>query len=425
MSHRRICMRALNGLGLCGLGLVLGAGTMAAQDSIESGLSLERLQRIGTKLQEYVDAGRLPGAVALVYRRGQVVDVQAVGWQDREQQVPVQRDTIFRLASMTKPITAVAAMMLVDEGKMSLHDPVDRWLPELSNRRVLLDATGPLESTTPSPRPITVRDLLMYRIGLGMNAAGPSAPIMKALAGVGEGRPTGDEWLTRLGTLPLAAAPGDRWIYNVPSQVLGILVARVSGMPFATFLQQRIFEPLGMTDTGFWVQPEKRDRLGVSYSFDDATGQLQARRTGGAFTAAAPPTFPSASGGLVSTADDYLRFARMLLQHGEVDGVRLLSPKAVEVMTADYMTTEDRARANFGDVFDNHGFGYGLAIVAEGGDIGPSIGSFHWDGASGASWMADPQEGMITIVLMQQYNYWEHSKVIRDVRSLAYSAIVN
>ena len=350
---------------------------MAAQDSIESGLSVERLQRIGAKLQEYVDAGRLPVAVALVYRRGKVVDVQAVGWQDREQQVPIRRDTILRLASRTKPITAVAAMMLVDEGNMSLQDPVDRWLPELSNRRVLLDPAGPLDDTKPSPRPITVRDLLMYRIGLGINAVGPSAPIMEALATVREGRPTGDEWLRRLGTLPLAAAPGDRWIYNVPSQVLGILVARVSGMPFDAFLQQRIFEPLGMQDTGFWVPPEKRERLAVSYTFDDATDQLQIGRTGGAVTAADPPAFPSASGGLVTTADDYLRFARMLLQRGEVDGVRLLSPKAVEVMTTDYMTTEDRTRANFGDVFDHHGFGYGLAIVAEGGFIGPSIGSFH------------------------------------------------
>ena len=418
-------MRALHGLVMYGLVLVLGAGAMAAQDRIESGLSVGRLQRIGAKLHEYVDAGRLPGALALVYRGGQVVDVQAVGWQNREQQVPIRRDTIFRLASMTKPITAVAAMMLVDEGKLSLQDPVDRWLPELSDRQVLVDPAGPLDRTKPSPRPITVRDVLMYRMGLGMNAAGPSAPIMEAQGALRAGNPTSDEWIERLGAPPLAAAPGDRWIYNIPSTVLGVLVERVSGIPFATFLQQRIFDPLGMKDTGFWVPREKRDRLAVSYTYDDATGKLQMSRNRGTLTADSPPANPSASGGLASTVDDYLTFARMLLQGGEVDGVRLLSPKAVEVMTTNYMTTEDRKRASFGDVFDHSGFGYGLKIIADPGFIGPSIGSFHWDGASGASWMADPHEDMITIVLMQQYNYPEHSKVIRDVRALAYSAIMD
>ena len=318
-------MRTLNGLVMCGL--VLGAGTMAAQDRIESGLSVERLQRIGAKLQEYIDAGRLPGAVALVHRHGQVVDVQAVGWQDRGQQVPIRRDTIFRLASMTKPITAVAAMILVDEGELSLQDPVDRWLPELSDRRVLFDPGGPLDQTKPSPRPITVRDVLMYRMGLGMNAAGPSAPIMEAQGALRAGNPTSDEWITRLGALPLAAAPGDRFIYNTPSMVLGVLVERVSDRPFATFLQERIFDPLGMKDTGFWVPPEKRERLAASYTYDDATGKLQMSRGGGAFLADTPPVFPSASGGLVSTADDYLTFARMLLQGGEVDGVRAALPE--------------------------------------------------------------------------------------------------
>ena len=417
-------MRVMNAALICALALACSAGLLAAEERLDAGISVERIRRVGAKLQEFVETERLPGAVTIIYRRGKIVDAQAVGWQDREQRTPMRRDTIFRLASMTKPITAVAMMMLIEDGKIAFDDPLDRWLPELANRQVLLDPEGPLDKTKLSPRPITVRDLLMYRIGLGMNAASGSAPITKAAGSIG-GNLTGDEWVKRLATLPLAASPGERFIYNTPSQLMGVLVARVSGMPFDTFLQQRIFQPLGMKDTAFWVPLEKRSRLATAYTFDEKTGKLQVNKSPLAGMMDTPPVFPSGAGGLVTTADDYLKFARMLLQKGEVDGVRLLSPKAVQVMTTDYMTKEDRKRANFGDVFDNQGFGYGLAVVSDSGFIGPSIGSFHWDGASGASWIADPKEDLITIVLMQQYNYGVASRVVRDVNTLVYSAIVN
>jgi CubicO group peptidase (beta-lactamase class C family) len=403
----------------------IGVAAISAEDKQDAGLSLERLHRIGPKLKEYMDNDKLAGAVSLVYRRGKIVDVQVVGWQDREKKIPMRRDTIFRLASMTKPITAVATMMLIDDGKMAFDDPIARWLPELGNRRVLPAPDSPLDQAKPSRRQVTVRDLLMYRYGLGMNTGGPGTPITKASAGLRQGNPSMDEWLKRLGGLPLVFSPGDRFTYNTPSEILGALIARVSGMPFEQFLQQRIFQPLGMKDTTFWVPPEKRDRLAASYTVDES-GKLQPTRSVlGSDAVDKPPLFPSGAGGLSSTVDDYATFARMLLKRGQADGIRYLSPKAVDVMTTNYMTREDRTRANFGDVFDAQGFGYGLAIIVEGGFIGPSVGSFHWDGASGASWIADPKEDMITIVLLQQYNYPEHSKVLRDVRQLAYSAIVN
>jgi CubicO group peptidase (beta-lactamase class C family) len=398
---------------------------LRAEGKLDSGMSPDRLKRVGVKVKEFVDSGQVAGLVTIVYRRGAVVDVQAVGWQDREQKIPIKRDTIFRLASMTKPITNTAGMMLVEDGKMALDDPIERWLPELANRKVLLDPEGPLDRTKPSPRPITVRDVFLYRIGYGTSAAPASAPFSKAIASLGAGDPTGDEWLKRLGAIPLAAAPGERWIYNTPPQVLSRLIARVSGMPFEAFLQQRIFDPLKMKDTGFWVPPEKRNRLATAYT-TDAAGTLQLNKMGvDAATGAAPPKLPSGSGGLVTTADDYLKFARVLLNKGEVDGVRLLSRKAVEIMTTNYMSAEDRKRATYEAVFRDQGFGYGLAIMADGGVIGPSIGSFHWDGASGAAWIADPKEELITIVLQQQYNYSIASKIFRDIYTQVYASIVN
>jgi CubicO group peptidase (beta-lactamase class C family) len=269
-----------------------------------------------------------------------------------------------------------------------------------------------------------VRDVLMYRTGYG-TSAGAGTPFSKAIAALGQGSPTGDEWLTRLGAIPLAAAPGERWIYNTSPQILSRLIARVSGMPFEAFLQQRIFEPLKMKDTGFWVPPDKRSRLATAYT-SDASGRLQLNTSGNdAATAPEPPKFPSGSGGLLTTADDYLKFARMLLNKGEVDGVRVMSRRAVEIMTTDQMTIDDRKRAAYEAVFKDHGFGYGLAIMADPGVLGPTVGSFHWDGASGAAWIADPKEELITIVLQQQYNYSVASKVFRDIYAQVYASIVN
>jgi len=413
------------------IGLVVASG--AAREDPTAGMSPERLARVGAKAQEFIDANRLAGAVTVVYRRGTVVDVQAIGWQDKKRRIPMKRDMIFRLASMTKPITAVAALMLVEDGKIALQEPVDKWLPELANRRVLMDPNGPLDETIPSPRPITLRDLLMYRMGLGIPSfevtIEPSAPIAKAFAAFSQGgrQSSPDEWITRLGQLPLVSAPGELFMYNLPSDVLGVLVARVSGMPFDVFLSERIFKPLGMKDTGFWVPAEKRSRLGKAYRMDRTSGlQAMDSRFASGLTADGPPMFPSGAAGLVSTADDYLTFARMLLHKGKVDGVRLLSPRTVDSMTTNYMTDEDREQSGFGGggYWRTQGFGYGVAVITDPTALAPSVGSYHWDGAAGVAWRADPQEEMITIVLTQ-LNYASASPMIRDIRTMMYAAIVD
>ena len=231
---------------------------------------------------------------------------------------PMRRDTIFRISSMTKPVTAVATMILVEECKLRLDEPVDRLLPELADRRVLRAVDGPLDDTVPANRPITVRDLLTFRMGFGMVMAMPgTSPIQDAPHEVmlGQGpphpskTPAPDEWIRRLGTLPLMHQPGERWMYNTGSDVLGVLIARASGQPFETFLRERIFEPLGMKDTGFSVPAAELDRLATSYWTDPETGALELHdEPDGQWSR--PPAFPSGAGGLVSTVDDYLAFAR-------------------------------------------------------------------------------------------------------------------
>src|SRR5437667_9245914 len=240
------------------------------------GLSRARLGRMHDVMTGYVERGEVPGLVTLVSRRGEV-HVDAIGTLAYEDSDPMRRDTIFRISSMTKPITAAATMILVEECKVRLDEPVDRLLPELAERQVLKRLDGPLDDTVPANRPITVRDLLTFRMGLGIVMAPPGTyPIQKAMSEqlLGQGPPSPstppapDEWIRRLGTLPLMHQPGERWMYNTGSDVLGVLIARASGRPFETFLRERLFEPLGMLDTGFSVAAAKLDRLATSYLTD-------------------------------------------------------------------------------------------------------------------------------------------------------------
>jgi CubicO group peptidase (beta-lactamase class C family) len=340
--------------------VVAATGPAVTQD-YASGMSQERLERVTGVLDKHVAAGNLSGAVSLVYRHGEIAHLSARGLQDIEAKTPMQRDTIFGLASMTKPITAVATMILVEEGKMRLDEPIDRWIPELADRKVLNDPAGPLDEVHDSPRPITVRDLLRYTMGTGaagFSGVAPDAPIAAALAAQrGGGEITVDEYLKRLGALPLMYPPGEHFVYNTASDVAGALIARVSGMGLDRFFETRIFEPLGMTDTGFWVPPAKRARLATSYRGGSGTLVPMARST----RYMEPPAFPSGAAGLVSTVDDYLAFARMLLNEGEVDGVRMLSRKSVELMTTDQLT-KDRPSVCW--VARPFGAGRGLDLVS-------------------------------------------------------------
>ncbi len=360
-------------------------------------------------LQRHVESGSIPGLVALVYQRGRG-HVDAIGSMAFDGNLPVRRDTIFRLASTTKPITAVGAMILVEECLVRLDDPVDEWLPELAGRRVLRTIESPLDDTVPAKRPITLRDLLTFRSGYGEVAfLSPTCPIQKALA---EARlplsewpfaGTPDEFMKRLGSLPLVHQPGERWLYHMGSEILGVLIARVSGKSLGAFLQERIFEPLGMTDTGFRVPEAKLDRLPTCYGTDMVTGKLVVLQEAGGGYAARPSVFESGAGGLVSTVDDLLAFGRMMLVNGPYSGERVLSRSSIELMTMDHLTPEQKAASPFFENFwDSRGWGLGLGIITARHDLADVPGRFGWDGAFGTSWYVDPKEELVGVLMTQR-----------------------
>ncbi|XRQ15075.1 serine hydrolase domain-containing protein [Actinomadura welshii] len=371
------------------------------------GLSAQRLGRMRAALGAHVDAGDVPGLVALVARRGRV-HAEVLGTAGAGGGPPMRRDALFRIASLTKPITAAAAMTMVEECVLRLDDPVDGLLPELAGRQVLADPGGPLHDTVPAHRPITVRDLLTLRPGIGAVMAPPGAtPIQRAMdeAGVAP-RPEGQslepgEWLGRLGELPLVHQPGERWMYDTGLDVLGVLMSRAAGRPLADLLAERVFEPLGMADTGFHVPEPELDRLLPAYAADPATGALTP--AGDRSRWAHPPAFPSAAGGpgLVSTADDLLAFCTMMLNKGRCAAGRVLSRPSVELMTTDQLTPDQKAAAPafFGG---SGGWGLGVGVVTRRDDLPAVPGRFGWDGGTGTSAWTDPAEELIGILLTQR-----------------------
>jgi CubicO group peptidase (beta-lactamase class C family) len=371
------------------------------------GLSKERLGRMHNIMAGYVERGDMPGLVTLVSRRGEV-HVDAIGMQAIGGSEPMRRDTIFRIASMTKPITAAAAMILVEECKLRLDEPVDRLLPELANRRVLKRLDGAVDDTVPASRPITLRDLLTFRQGIGVVMAPPGRyPIQNAMveAGLvmGPNPPTQapDEWMKRLGSLPLIYQPGEKWMYHIGSDILGVLIARAADQPLGTFLNERIFEPLGMRDTGFHVPANQLERLPVSYMAGSGIGSLAVHDESTEGRWSRPPAFPSGGGGLVSTVDDYLAFCQMMLNKGRLGQERILSRPSVELMTMDHLTAEQREDASifFGD---NSSWGFGLAVNIRRDDLSTVPGRFGWDGGIGTSGYSDPTENMVGILMTQR-----------------------
>ncbi|WP_240167845.1 serine hydrolase domain-containing protein [Streptomyces noursei] len=296
-----------------------------------SGFCEAGLRRLREVLARYVDSGRIPGMVALVSRGGQT-HVEALGTMRHDGGAPMRRDTIFRMASTTKPVAVAATMVLLDECRLRLDDPVDLWLPELADRKVLKRADGPLEDTVPARRPITVRDLLGSTCGLGLDMTARTAPMMSAFFERGVYGQDGwllpavepDEWMRRLGTLPLMHQPGERWLYNVSDDVLGVLAARGSGQSFESFLRERLFTPLGMKDTGCFVPADKIDRLPPLHAPDPQTGEFKVEDPAEGGHHSKPPAFPSGGGGLDSTVDDYHAYFRMLLNGGMHGGERIL-----------------------------------------------------------------------------------------------------
>jgi CubicO group peptidase (beta-lactamase class C family) len=375
-----------------------------------AGMSPKGLTRMDGIMTGYVDSGEVPGLVTLVSKRGQV-DVNAIGVKKLGENNPVQRDTIFRIASMTKPITAAATMILVEECALRLDEPVDRLLPELANRRVLKRPDAKLDDTVPAKRPITVRDLLTFRMGYGLMFTPPDAPILKAASelqiGMGAPNPAAlpvpDEWIRRLGTLPLMHQPGEMWMYNTGSDVLGVLIARASGQPFEAFLRTRIFGPLGMKDTDFSVPQAKINRFATSYWLNPQSGKLEVFDEADTGQWSHPPAFPSGSGGLVSTVDDYLAFSEMMLNPGKRGTERILSQRSIDLMRTDQLTPEQKAISGLTPgYFDNHGWGFGMSIITKRTDIAGSVGTFGWNGGLGTAWYSDPKDGLTTILLTQR-----------------------
>jgi CubicO group peptidase (beta-lactamase class C family) len=387
---------------------------------------------MGRVLSGYVERQELPGLVALVSRSDDV-HLEVLGTMFLGDAVPMNRDTIFRIASITKPVTAVAAMILVEECKIRLDDSIEPWLPELAQRRVLKDISSQLDDTVPASRAITLRDLLTSRMGFGSIMAMPDTyPIQKfvreyRIGGDGPMLPTQfpstDEWLRNLGSLPLMAQPGERWMYNVSIDVLGVLIARVSGRSLGKFMRERIFEPLGMRDTALYVPPAKIDRLPGFYFFNPQTSALELFDDPANSAWSSEAAFESGSSALVATIDDYFAFSRMMLNKGRHGRERILSPATVELMTSDHVMPEQRAGSEI--FFAGHSsWGFGMAVNTRRTEIFQTPGRFGWDGGFGTSAYTDPAEGMIGILFTQRLiDSPQPPKVYNDFWTLAYAAI--
>ncbi|MBG0565400.1 serine hydrolase domain-containing protein [Actinoplanes aureus] len=360
-----------------------------------------------------VARGELVGIVYLVAHRGRV-HVDTIGTLSLNGDEPMRRGTPFRIASMTKPVIAAATMMLVEDGRLALDAPVERWLPELAGRRVLTRIDGPLDQTVPAERPITVEDLLTFRLGHGIifdPSFQPPYPIITAadelqlvMAQPDPRSPLHpDEWIRRFGTLPLMDQPGQRWRYNTGSLVLGVLIARAAGRPLPDFLEERVFRPLGMRHTGFSLTRGEASPLPGLYAANPETGQLEPQPGSAPDEWTRPPAFPSGAAGLASTVDDYLRFSRFLMRRGVHRGRRLLSARSVRLMTTNHLTPEQIADAGPFPLA-GLGWGYGMAVSVTPDQVsGP--GRYGWDGGYGTTWFNDPHRDLTAIALTQTVDF--------------------
>ena len=353
-------------------------------------------------LQTHVSNGSVPGAVGLV-ARGDQVEVQAVGSASADGSSPMARDSIFRVASITKPITAAAVMMLVEDGRIELDEPVGQWLPELASPMVVRMPASPADDVVPAVRPITVIDLLTFRAGYGFPSdfSLPAVGLLFSELKQGPPQPQAvaapDEWMAALSRIPLLYQPGEAWLYNTCSDIQGVLIARVSGRPLPEFLAERLFEPLGMADTGFEVPAAKLGRFTSYYRADPAGGFELVDAPGGQWSS--PPAFPSGGGGLVSTAGDWHSFARMLLAGGSAGGRQLLSPAAVRQMTTDQLTPSQRDASRL--FLEGQGWGFGGSVDVEAIDPWNLPGRYGWVGGTGTAAHITPSTGAVTILLSQ------------------------
>jgi CubicO group peptidase (beta-lactamase class C family) len=379
-------------------------------------MRIEELREVAAR---HVSATDIPGLVVLV-AHGEEAHVEALGHLAIGG-APVRRDSLFRIASTTKPITAAATLAVIEEGLLGLEEPVDRLLPELADRRVLVSPDGPLQETVPAERPITTRDLLTFTFGFGMASemfrSREPWPIVLADEELGLAtirrpdpsvQPDPDTWIANLGTLPLIAQPGERWLYNTGASVLGVLVSRATGQPFGEVLRTRLFEPLGMRDTAFWTSDT--DRLATAYR-PTPDGLTVWDEPGGMWSR--PPAFEDGAAGLVSTVDDLYAFARMLMG----GGAPVLSAESVRSMTTDQLTDAQKAGGGLGrDFFTGRSWSFCQAVYA--------AGAFGWDGGFGSSWLVDPVRGTVVMVLTQrEFGTSDLPRVHREIQAAAYTAL--
>ncbi len=391
------------------------------------GMSSQRLQRIRDALQADIDKGVVPGAVALVARHGKIAFLEALGYRDREAGAAIAPDTIFRIASMTKPFTSVATMMLAEEGKLLLADPVSRYIPEFANLKVAVDSDSEATTLTTEPlkREMTVQDLLRHTSGLTYaHLAGPQIKQAYETANVLDEKQTNADMVAKIGKLPLAYQPGSTWQYGVSTDVLGRVVEVASGMELDRFIFDRITNPLGLDNTGFG--PVNAPRA-AQPQIDQASGKRPPMRD-----TAVRPNWISGGSGLLSTAGDYVRFCQMLLNGGELGGMRLLSPTTVALMTSDHLTPETRRSPSTSILFGalaptpqlGLGFGLGFAVRTHAGrnPLPGSVGDFSWSGVSGTYFWIDPQQQLIAILMMQAPIQRMHYRYL--MRTMTYQAIV-
>jgi CubicO group peptidase (beta-lactamase class C family) len=398
-------------------------------------MTAQSIASLESALHEYIARGEMAGIVALISRPGQPICRLAIGRRDVERDLPIAHDTIFRIASATKPITTVAALALFDAGRFALGDPIARVAPELANLRVLRDPKGPLDDTVPAARQITFRDLLTHRSGLtygDLHQAPIGAAYTATLGPTIDNVLSPDEWIAKLATLPLIDQPGAGFHYGVSNDLLGFLIARIEVTTLGAVMSRRVLDPLGMRDTGFVVPDDKRNRRAALTGFDEAGHLITLDAAPGGHALAERPdamTFESGGQGLWSTADDYFAFARLFIGGGAVDGVRILRPDTCLLMTSNQLTLAQRAgawmlgRAPFAK---GHGYGMGVAVVMEPADADVlrcrgGLGTVGWPGAYGAWWQADPTDGSVLIFMSQ--NMVQLPQLARGIGLATWTAI--
>ena len=411
----------------------------------DAGISGAALERIDRHLRErYIEAGRFPGTQLTVYRRGKLVHQSSLGLADIERKVAVDNDTIFRIYSMTKPITSIAFMMLVEEGRVALDEPVHKYIPEWKNLGVFQVGVWPAFLARPASRPMQIIDLMRHTSGLTygfQQRSNVDAAYRELKIGEVEKAGTLQSMIADLAKIPLEFSPGEAWNYSVSTDVIGYLIGLISGMPFEQFLQERIFDPLRMKDTGFFVSSDKARRLAACYSASpqgamtfhatDRKGGLTLQDDPATSSFLSPPSLISGGGGLCSTSADYLTFCRALLNGGELDGVRLVGPKTLKLMTANHLpggrTLPELSRSLFSEAsYQGIGFGLGFSVTLDPAQtlIPGSAGEFAWGGAATTSFWIDPAEELVTI-FMTQVLPSTATAIRRELRTMVYSAITD